>query len=397
MVIILVREQPYDQRGAPIRALSPPFLNRPKKNKNIGPIRAFGLDVQPPAGLICHQRQPENLESPRSIFESFITPRELFYVRSHFDLPQIDVATWRLHVEGEIERPLFLSYEELSGAPQRNVIATLECAGNSRGFLPKPVKGVEWGLGAVGTAQWTGVPLSWVLDRARLRNGAVSVILEGADAGRLEDDLNLPWPIPFAYGLDIEKAFNADVLLAWQMNGRELDRRHGFPLRAVVPGWYGMASVKWLRRIIVSNRRFQGYFQTFEYSRWEEIHGIPSLSPLTQGEVKAEIAYPAAGESLAAGAVCPIQGAAWAGESEIEQVEISTDGGLTWTRTCPLDSPRPYCWVCWQHPWEPPRPGRYTLMARAFARDGRIQPFRRDSRERTYSVHHVLPVPVEVR
>jgi DMSO/TMAO reductase YedYZ molybdopterin-dependent catalytic subunit len=353
--------------------------------------------VQPPAGLICHQRQPENLESPRSIFESFITPRELFYVRSHFDIPQIDVATWRLQVEGEIERPFLLSHEELAEAPQRNVTATLECAANGRGFLPKPVKGVEWGLGAVGTAQWTGVPLPWVLDRARLRNGAVSVILEGADAGYLQDDPDLLQPIPFAYGLEVEKAFNADVLLAWRMNGRELDRRHGFPLRAVVPGWYGMASVKWLRRIIVSNRRFQGYFQTFEYSRWHEIHGIPSLAPLTEGEVKAEIAYPAAGESLAAGAACSIQGAAWAGESEIERVELSADGGLTWTRTCLLDSPRSYCWVRWQHPWTPPRAGRYTLMVRAFARDGRIQPFRRDPHERTYSVHHVLPVPVEVR
>jgi DMSO/TMAO reductase YedYZ molybdopterin-dependent catalytic subunit len=355
------------------------------------------MEMQPPAGLICRQRQPENLESPRSIFESFLTPRELFYVRSHFDTPHIEVASWRLEVAGEIERSLSLTFTQLLDAPQRNVTATLECAGNSRSFLPKPVKGLDWGLGAVGTAQWTGVPLSWVIERARMRNGAVSVILEGADTGYPENETYLPGPIAFAYGLDIEKAFNADVLLAWQMNGRELDCRHGFPLRAVVPGWYGMASVKWLRRIIVSNLRFQGYFQTFEYSRWQDLYGIPSLAPLTHGEVKAEIAYPAAGESLAAGTACTVHGAAWAGESEIEQVEISGDGGLTWTPACLLDPPRPYCWVRWQFPWTPRRAGRFTLMARAYARDGRIQPFRRDPRERTYSVHHVLPVPVKVR
>src|SRR5579875_250458 len=353
--------------------------------------------MQPPADLICHQRRPENFESPRSIFESFLTPRELFYVRSHFDTPHIEVSSWRLQVAGEIERPRAFTFAEVLDAPQRHVTATLECAGNSRGFLPQPVKGVEWGPGAVGTAQWTGVPLAWVIERGRLQNGAVSVILEGADSGFAEGATGLSAPIPFAYGLDIEKAFNADVLLAWQMNGRELDRRHGFPLRALVPGWYGMASVKWLRRIVVSNQRFQGYFQTFEYSRWQDLYGIPSLAPLTRGEVKAGIAYPAAGESLRAGAVCPVHGAAWAGESEIDRVEVSVDRGLTCGPTCLLDPPRPYCWVRWQYPWTPRRSGSFTLMARASARDGRLQPFSRDPRERTYSVHHVLPVPVEAR
>src|SRR5437667_10479297 len=206
-------------------------------------------------GKIVRSESPLNLEMPFEQLEGFITPTELFYVRTHFPVPHIDRDAWWLRVEGDVENPFAINYEQLLELESMTVPVTLECAGNNRNFLEPKVKGVQWRLGAVGTAEWTGVPLSIVLDRAGVKPGACDVIREGADGGDLEEAKRPAGTMKFARSIPLSKA-RADVLLAYKMNASELPPQHGFPLRAVVPGWYAMASIKWLQRIIVSNQPF---------------------------------------------------------------------------------------------------------------------------------------------
>ena len=209
--------------------------------------------------MIIRQRNPDNLEFPFATLDHFITPNERFYVRNHFAYPNLDVRTWRLRVEGAVRQTLQLSYEELRRLPLRTVTATLEFAGNGRSFLTPASRGVQWQLGAVSNAEWTGVPLAAVLERAGLRDAAIDVVLEGADRGPAPNEPTLGM-IHFGRSLPVAKARQQDVLLAYRMNGADLPVAHGFPVRTVVPGWYGMASVKWLTRIIVTDRPFDGFW-----------------------------------------------------------------------------------------------------------------------------------------
>src|SRR4029077_10579202 len=194
-------------------------------------------------GKIVRSEKPLNLEMPFEKVDGFITPTKSFYVRTHFPIPKIDKKKWRLRIEGEVEKPFELSYEDVLELESRKIPVTLECAGNNRNFLEPKVKGVQWGLGAVGNAEWTGVPLSILLDRAGAKSSAREVILEGADGGTLEDPKSPPGELRFARSIPLAKAL-ADVLLAYKMNDVDLPPEHGFPLRAIVPGWYAMASVK---------------------------------------------------------------------------------------------------------------------------------------------------------
>src|SRR5881392_3427224 len=240
-------------------------------------------------GRIVRSEAPLNLEMPFETVESFITPTKSFYVRTHFPIPKIDRDAWWLHVEGEVERPFVINYEELVKLEPRAIPVTLECAGNNRDFLEPKVKGVQWRLGAVGTAQWTGVSLSVLLDRAKPKPQASEVVLEGADGGILEDQKSPPGKLHFARSIPLEKA-RADVLLAYKMNGSDLPSEHGFPVRAIVPGWYAMASIKWLQRIIVTDQPFAGYYQTIDYAYWKRRAQVGELTPLTEMQLKAQIA-----------------------------------------------------------------------------------------------------------
>jgi DMSO/TMAO reductase YedYZ molybdopterin-dependent catalytic subunit len=348
-------------------------------------------------GMIIRERDPENLESPFSTLNSFITPNERFYVRNHFGIPKIEANNWRLQVEGAVERPFEITYDELLKMPSQTVTATLESAGNNRVFLPRE-RGVQWELGAVGTAQWTGVPLSAVLERAGVRNEAIEVVFEGADAGEVREEPRSPGSVRFARSIPLAKARQPEVLLAYKMNGVDLPAAHGFPVRAIVPGWYGMASVKWLTRLLVSSVPFRGYFQTMDYVIWERRNGMPLLSTMGEMQVKAQIARPAMYEVVQANTPYRVFGAAWAGESDVTQVEISADDGRTWNQAALLGSPTRFAWRLWEYRWQTPsRGGRYNLMARATDSGKRVQPMQRNNDLRNYMISHVLPIAVEVR
>jgi len=349
-------------------------------------------------GLIIRERDPENLEFPFATLNSFLTPNERFYVRNHFGTPKIEANSWRLQIEGAVDRPFEMTYDDLLQMPSQTVTATLESAGNGRVFLAPQERGVQWELGAVGTAQWTGVPLGVVLDRAGVRPEAIEVILEGADAGEVKEEPRSPGSIRFARSIPLSKARQMEVLLAYRMNGEELPVSHGFPVRAIVPGWYGMASVKWLARLLVSSVPFRGYFQSLDYNIWERRNGIPLLALLSEMQIKSQIARPTMYEVIPANKIYRVYGAAWAGESQVAGVEISADDGRTWNPANLLGAPTRYSWRLWEYLWQtPPRAGRYNIMARATDAGKRVQPMQRDVDRRNYMINHVLPVAVDVR
>ena len=346
--------------------------------------------------LLVREQEPLNLEMPFSTLNGFITPNESFYVRCHFPIPEIMASEWRLEVEGEVEAPFSLSYDELLAMESRTIAATLECAGNNRIFLEPKVKGVQWELGAVGNASWTGVALSEVLSRAKVKSSALEVILEGADEGEIANPPRPAGRIRFARSLPLEKALD-DVLLAHTMNSQKLSASHGFPLRVIVPGWYAMASVKWLHRIIVTDKPFAGYYQSIDYTYWKRTAGLPTLVPLAEQRVKAEIARPQTGETVPAGAIVKVHGAAWSSDADITKVEVSADSGATWNVAQLVDTSVKNAWRLWEYDWRTPaRPGKQRLLARATDSRGRVQPFERDADRGTYMINHVLPVEVEV-
>lgn len=362
-------------------------------------------DIKLSDGRIVRSKTPLNLEMPFSTLDSFVTPTSSFYVRTHFPIPAIDRNAWWLQVEGEVEKPFGINYEQLTALESVTAPATLECAGNNRNFLEPKVNGVQWHLGAVGTAEWTGVPLSVLLNRAVPKPTACEVALEGADGGMLEDPKSPPGQLKFARSIPLEKA-RRDVLLAYKMNGQDLPPEHGFPLRAIVPGWYAMASVKWLQRIIVTDRPFNGYYQTIDYAYWKRTdyghwqrgEQIAELTPITEMQVKAQIARPAEGETVSANTNVRISGAAWASDAEITKVELSTDGGSTWNEANLLGESHSNAWRLWEFNWKTPsQPEKRTLIARATDSLGRTQPVHRDPDRGTYIINHLLPIEVEVR
>jgi DMSO/TMAO reductase YedYZ molybdopterin-dependent catalytic subunit len=329
--------------------------------------------------------------------DSYLTPTELFYIRSHFPAPRIDVASYRLRIDGAVKSPLALSYKELREMQSETRIATLECAGNGRVFLVPQVRGAQWELGAVGNAEWTGVPLRALLERAGLEDDACEVVLEGADRGMPTEEPKPPVPISYVRSVPREKAAQPEVLIAYQMNGRDLSRDHGYPVRAIVPGHYGMASVKWLTRIQAVREPFQGYWQTSDYGYWDSLDGKPVRRPLAEMQLKSAIARPSVYETLLPNRMYTVFGAAWAGESVATEIAVSTDGGQTWAEAEFLDPVCRYAWRRWKFDWPTPKqPGQYTLLARATDANGTVQPDAHDWNYSTYVISHLLPIEVIV-
>ena len=358
-------------------------------------LGAPSLGSRTALGQISRRKEPENFEFSFPTLNEYLTPNEQFYVRSHFSKPAIKLKSWRLRVEGAVEKEVAFSLGQLMKMPAEKRAVTLECAGNGRVFLAPKVAGDPWELGAVSNAEWTGVRLADVLAQAGLKSEAVEIILVGADEGEPDDPPKPPGKIHYARGVPVSKL--DDVLLAYEMNGEALPDSHGAPLRAVVGGWYGMASVKWLTRVVVINRPFRGYFQSVDYSYWEEEAGMPIRVPITEMKVKAQISRPALHEVVPAGSDYRIAGAAWSGDSDVAKVEISTDGGKSYAKAKLLGEAVRHAWRFWEYFWKTPAsPGTCTLMARATDSAGIEQPAEREKKYGNYVIWHTLPVEVHV-
>ena len=360
------------------------------KSMSLPLLRASG-------GMIVREKEPQNLEMPFGSLDSFLTPVERFYVRCHHPIPEMDPESWRLKIEGEVEKPFALTYSELTEMETRTITVTMECAGNGRAFLEPQRDGAQWEGGAVGNAEWTGVPLAAVLERAGVRASVREIILQGADLGEIKEPPRPAGKIHYARSLPLAKATD-DVLLAFQMNGEALTPEHGFPLRAVVPGWYGMAAVKWLTRIVASSEPYHGYYQTIDYAFWERGSTIPTLMPITEMRVKAQIARPEFAEAVRAGQSYRVHGAAWTTEAEIVKVEVSTDAGANWSGARLLGESLRNAWRLWEYEWAvPANPGKAVLMARATDSEGRTQPPEHHDDRGSYLIHHWLPIEVLIR
>jgi DMSO/TMAO reductase YedYZ molybdopterin-dependent catalytic subunit len=223
------------------------------------PARSF---LDPDSALKVLSLDPFNAETRLRCLDDDVTPVPKFYKRNHFSMPDIDAAGYRLSIEGAVENPLQISYDDIRSLPQVTLAVTLECAGNGRSAFSPEVGGEPWEFGAVGTAEWTGTSLSRVLHQALVKPEAVEVVTEGADHG-----VEACAQMSYSRSLSLSEALHPDTLLVWSMNRSALTPEHGFPIRLLVPGWYGMASVKWLTRIKVIEESFRGFFQADRASR----------------------------------------------------------------------------------------------------------------------------------
>lgn len=309
----------------------------------------------------------------------YLTPNERFFVRDHTATPLIDPRTWQLQLFGTglhgaptADQPRTLTYQQLRQLPRRTIINSIECAGNGRSFFGTqqgtPVSGTQWQLGAVGVAEWTGTPLSAVLEWAGVTKDAVDVMPAGLDAtvvtnGTDNGHVRRPFPI--------QKAFE-DVLLAYEMNGTALPPDHGAPVRVIVPGWVGVANVKWVGQIEVADQPLYSLWNTAQY-RLVGPDYPPDEPPLTNQVVKSafELAWNA---QLPVRRQVRLQGRSWSGLGSIARVDVSTDGGQHWQRAQLTGPNLPRSWVRWQLPWRPTATGPTQLLARATDTAGRTQP-----------------------
>jgi sulfite oxidase len=331
------------------------------------------VEVPGEDGMVLRSFRFIDLESPVEYFNTWLTPVPHFFVRNHMHEPiEVDAHDWRLTVGGEVEKPFTLSLTELSKIESHSVVNTLECAGNGRSLHRPQVPGIQWGKGAVGTARFSGPRLREVLQRAGVKSSGKHVMFHGLD--------EVPGKVPpFIRSIPIEKALDADTLIATHMNGSPLTKHHGFPARGLVPGWIGAASCKWLTEIKVLDAEFVGNFMSPGYRlpnqpvkpgdavKPEDTHPVTALT------VKSVIAGPSDGATLKPGKIM-VHGAAWAGEAEIAKVEISTDGGATWSPAALGHDRSHYAWRLWNYEWKPGRGGDYTIQSRATDSEGRTQP-----------------------
>lgn len=314
------------------------------------------------------EERPFNAEAPMEALCERLTPADAFYVRDHFEVPDLDAATWRLRLEGAVEGPRTLSLEELRALPAREVALTLECAGNGRRAMRPSPPGTPWAFGAASTGVFAGVSLFHVLDLAGLDPTAREVAFYGADEGEVAPGRREP----YGRSLPVDVARDPETLLAWTLNGETLAAEHGHPVRLVVPGWYAMASVKWLVRIEARARPFTGYYQRDRYVYVGDDQ-MPENAPVTYMRPRAVIGRPADGARLPDGPV-EVAGTAWSGRAAVERVGVSVDGGESW-RDARLEEPlSPHAAAPWRFTWTPGAPGRYEILARAADARGDVQP-----------------------
>lgn len=359
--------------------------------------RAWGADAAPtpvikptPKELFNDFGSNKEMRWENLYERGYLVPNELFFVRNHTRTPRVDIGKWRLKIEGSgVEKPLELSYDEILSLPAQSVIRYVECAGNGRSLFEaahgKKADGTQWKLGAIGVAEWTGVPLDEILNRAGLKKSATDVMPEGLD------DLKVRRPMP------VSKALEPDTLLVYAMNGQPLPPDHGYPIRALVPGWIGIASIKWVGRIEVSEKPLFSTWNTDSYILVGPDYQAepPRKGPvLSTQNVKSALELPWDGEVSAARKL--VRGRSWSPFGKIAKVEYSLDQGKNW-RSATLREPNAAAaWTRWDFNWEP-KPGKATIRARASDDKGNTQPQTMPFNQQGYLYNAVVDHPVEVK
>jgi len=313
------------------------------------------------------KHDPYNAEAIGTALRESVTPAAAHYVRSNFATPALDAASYALELRGLGGERHTFTLEALRALPQHQLVVTMECAGNDRlGLHPLPA-GEPWGSGAVSTALWRGVRLCDVLSAVSAHDAAIEVLAEGADHGP-RDDADTSAPVRFARALPLEAALHPDTLLALDMHGEPLTPAHGAPVRLIVPGWYGMANVKWLTSLSLRTTAFDGYFQSKRYVYDVDGHAVP----VTRALVKSMITTPIEGRARQAD-ITVVRGWAWSGSGRITRVEVATAGGDDWQDATLAEPESPHAWTPWSLPWSAPL-GRAVLRSRATDETGAVQP-----------------------
>ena len=332
-------------------------------------------------GLVYLTRDPLNAETRLDRQRGLITPARQHYIRGHFAIP---AAPAELVVDGAVGTSLRLTVAMLRALPSRTLAVTLECAGNGRAFLHPKAPGEQWQLGAVSTAEWTGARLRDVLAGASPRPAAVEVLFVGADRGTPAD---LGREISYERSLPLADAMRDDVLVAYAMNGEPLPPEHGAPVRLVMPGWYGMASVKWLARISLIERAFDRFYQKDRY--------VIGHVPLREIAPRAVITEPADGARLPRAPIV-VRGRAWSGRAPVDSVEVSSDGGYSWHPAELGPAISDYAWREWTSTIEPGERAELSILAYAVDADGEQQPIINRATPLGYMNNAAQPVRIQV-
>jgi DMSO/TMAO reductase YedYZ molybdopterin-dependent catalytic subunit len=317
------------------------------------------------------QLAARNHALPLEALREPLTPLGLHYLLIHFDIPHVEASQWGLQVDGLVERPLQLGLDDLTSRPARTLAVTLECAGNGRALLSPRSISQPWLTEAVGTAEWTGTPLAPLLHEAGLAPGAAEVVFTGLDRG-VQGGVEHP----YERSLALDDALRDEVLLAYAVNGEPLPPQHGYPLRLIVPGWYGMTHVKWLRAITVVGDAFRGWQQEVAYRLRQS--DDETGTPVTRMLPRSLLVPPGIPEFLSrtrfvGAGPCVLEGRAWSGWAPIERVEVSVDGGAAWADAELGDALSPYAWAGWRFAWDAGL-GEHELCCRASDAAGNTQP-----------------------
>lgn len=322
-----------------------------------------------------------NFETPTGKLTDFLTPTDEFFIRSNFPFPDFTPETWSLTVSGLVEREITLTFDDLKALPQRTLTAWMECYGNSRALFSPDAEGNQWTGGAVGNAEWVGVSLADVLNRAGVKPGVVDVVCQGGDDGK------------FQRGLPLAKAMEPDTMLVWEMNGAPLKRVHGYPVRLIVPGWGGIASVKWITGLELLGEQFNGTFNAVSYVLYDR-DGTP-MGRVTEQGPKSLITSLVPGATVSAGKQT-VSGVAWSGCGGVARVDISTDGGETWHHATITQQAGSRSWVTFSYEWDA-APGDATLTTRITDDHGNVQPRtpRWNQKGYQYNGWHFFPVRVQ--
>jgi sulfite oxidase len=335
---------------------------------------------------------PENQESPIEFMNTPSTPEDYFYKRNHFPYPEIQKNAFELSIEGEVHRPMVFSLQDLLSLPSKEIAMVMECAGNKRAFFEPKVFGEQWEMGAMSQGVWKGVPLAELLKYTGVTFRVREVVFEGHDYG-YRIDLNGEYR--FARSLPIDKAIHPDTIIAYEYNGKPIPFKHGYPIRLIVPQWYGMASVKWLRKITLIANTFNGPFQAIDYMYYPKDNDI-GKTPVTRINVNSTILQPHDLAQLDTG-IHTVFGIAWTGMGTISEVEISLDQGGTWEKTqLYQDLNSMYGWTYWSYKWYAEKKGEYVLMARAKDTYGRMQPSNAFWNRKGYGFNAISSVRVKI-
>ncbi|MBV9790625.1 MAG: sulfite oxidase [Chloroflexi bacterium] len=343
---------------------------------------ASTYDASKDSRLIVRATEPLNIETPLETLEGTITPLPLFFVRNNDTIPEIAPEDWELRIDGLVEQPYTLSYAELRALPSVSYVAVLQCCGNGRARFADGVReaeGLQWEDGAVGNAEWVGVPARLILDRAGVKASAVQVECIGGDEQRT------------TRGVEVAK-LRDDAILAYAMNGQLLSRLHGGPVRLIVPGWGGINAIKWLVGMRVLDCESESVYNQQKYIMLNEDGELEGK--VRELIVNSVISNLSPGMQLQPGPQV-IRGFAWSPNGGVERVDISTDGGATWQPARLLCDLGPHSWRQFEWIWDA-APGSYTIAARATDASGQTQPERVPFNHHGYLMNAIVKVPLEI-